>query len=441
MTTYVTLKRLGAALTAVAILSPALALAAGGTGAPSDPFAGQSFWLVLALVFLGGLALNLTPCVYPLIPITIGYFGGRSAGRGGLVADALAYWLGMAIMYAALGSLVALGGAFLGQALSHPAVIMFLAAVLLFMAASMFGLWELRLPASLNRMAASNRAGVLGALIMGLTLGLLAAPCVGPFVVGLMAHVAREGSVGYGLLVFFVLAAGLGLPLAVLAAFSGSIQRLPGAGEWMIWVRKFFGLVLIIMAVNIAEPLLGAGLARWLMILTGLAGGIYLGFMEKSGKGVFVSFKRVAGIIILAAAASFWWFWTPGGAPDKTAWVAYTPQVLQEAQDHKKPVALFFTADWCNPCKKLKSETLPQPEVQKLLAHFVPVKADFTSDPGPAAQKLMRQHRVRGVPTIIFLDGQGNEVGESRVVGFVPPKRFLSLLKMAVARTSATPGG
>ncbi|MBU1155220.1 MAG: thioredoxin fold domain-containing protein [Proteobacteria bacterium] len=439
MTTHASLKRLGAALAALAVFCPAAALAAGAAAA-SDPFAGQSFWWVLGLVFVGGLGLNLTPCVYPLIPITIGYFGGRSTGRGGLIADALAYWLGMAIMYAALGSLVALGGAFLGEALSHPAVILFLAAVLLLMAASMFGLWELRLPASLNRLAASNRAGILGALIMGLTLGLLAAPCVGPFVVGLMAHVAREGSVPYGLLVFFILAAGLGLPLAVLAAFSSSIQRLPGAGEWMIWVRKFFGLVLVIMAVNIAEPLLGAALARWLMIIIGLAGGIYLGFMEKSGKGGFVSFKRVIGIIILAAAASFWWFWTPGGAPDKTAWVHFSPQVLQEAQAQKKPVALFFTADWCNPCKKLKSETLPLPEVQELLSHFVPVKADFTSDPGPDAQNLMRQYRVRGVPTIIFLDGQGNEITESRVVGFVPPERFLPLLKMAVARTSAPSG-
>ena len=180
MTTCVAPKRLGAALAALALLSPALALASSGSGAPADPFAGQSFWWVIALVFVGGLGLNLTPCVYPLIPITVGYFGGRSTGKGGLIADALAYWLGMAIMYAALGSLVALGGAFLGEALSHPVVIIFLAAVLLFMAASMFGLWELRLPAALNRLAASNRAGVLGALIMGLTLGLLAAPAWAP---------------------------------------------------------------------------------------------------------------------------------------------------------------------------------------------------------------------------------------------------------------------
>ncbi|MCB2225555.1 MAG: thioredoxin family protein [Desulfarculaceae bacterium] len=424
---------LGPALAAFVCLVPGLALAAVPAGA-ADPFSGQSLWWTLALVFIGGLGLNLTPCVYPLIPITVGYFGGRSSGKKAVVADALAYWLGMTVMYAALGSLVALGGSFLGQALSHPAVIIFLAAVLLAMAASMFGLWEFRLPASLNKVAAANRSGVLGAFLMGLTLGLLAAPCVGPFVVGLMAHVAKAGSVGYGLLVFFILAAGLGLPLAVLAGFSGSISRLPGAGDWMLWVRKFFGLILVVMAVNVAAPLLGDAAARWLTILAGVVGGIYLGFVEKSGKGTFVSFKKVAGLIILVAAASFWWFLSPSGGPDKTEWVHYTPQVLSEAQAQKKPVAVFFTADWCNPCRKLKAETLPDPEVQTLLANFLPVKVDVTSDPGPEAQNYMRQMRVRGVPTMLFLDAQGNEIGESRLVGFQPPSRFIPLLKMATAR-------
>jgi thiol:disulfide interchange protein DsbD len=431
--------RLGPALAALAPLVPTVALAAAGAG-EADPFSGQSFWWILALVFVGGLGLNLTPCVYPLIPITISYFGGRASSRGRVVADALAYWLGMAVMYAALGSLVALGGSFLGEALSHPAVILFLAAVLLTMAASMFGLWEFKMPAALNRVAAANRTGILGAFLMGLTLGLLAAPCVGPFVVGLMAHVARIGEVGYGLLVFFLLAAGLGLPLAVLAGFSGSISRLPGAGGWMIWVRKLFGLVLVIMAINVAQPLLGAGPAMWLMILAGLVGGIYLGFLEKSGKGNFVTFKRVAGLIILVAAASFWWFLTPSGGPDKTPWQHYSPQVLRQAQAENRPVALFFTADWCNPCKKLKAQTLPDPGVQNLLSNFVAVKADFTSDPGPEAQNLMRQHRVRGVPTIIFLDGRGNEIRESRLVGFQPPERVIPLLKMALARAAMVKG-
>jgi thiol:disulfide interchange protein DsbD len=163
--------------------------------------------------------------------------------------------------------------------------------------------------------------------------------------------------------------------------------------------------------------------------------------MEKSGKGAFVKFKHVVGIVILAAAAVFWWFWAPGGGgQDKTAWVHFSPQVLEEAKASNKPVVVFFTADWCNPCKQLKSETLPQPEVQELLKHFVPVKADVTSDPGPEAQSFMRQYRVRGVPTMIFMDGRGQEITESRVVGYLPPGRFLPLIKMAVARTQTASG-
>ena len=428
-------RRLGAALAALALLVPTTALAAAGAG---DPFSGQSFWWILALVFVGGLGLNLTPCVYPLIPITIGYFGGRSDSRRRVMGDAVAYWLGMAAMYAALGCLVALGGAFLGQALSHPAVILLLTAVLLAMAASMFGLWEIKLPASLNRVAATNRGGVLGSFLMGLTVGLLAAPCVGPFVVGLMTHVAGVGSVAYGLLVFFILAAGLGLPLAVLAVFSGSISRLPGAGEWMVWVRKFFGLVLVIMAINLASPLLGDVLARGLTILGGVVGGIYLGFVEKSGKGKFVSFKRVAGLIILVAVASFWWFLTPGGGPDNTQWVAFSPQALAQAQEEKRPAVVFFTADWCAPCKQLKAHTLPDPEVQNLLASFTPIKADVTKGAGRAAHNFMQQHRVSGVPTIVFLDGKGNEIVESRVVGYQPPEMIIPRMKMALARSKMT---
>ena len=258
-----------------------------------DPYAGKSLILILALVFAGGLALNLTPCVYPLIPITVGFFGGRAqggedgqgGGRAGLLVSALAYWAGMAITYTVLGAFVALSGRLLGEALTHPAVLAVIIVVILVMAASMFGLWEIRLPASLNRLAGASRGGVGGALIMGLTVGLLAAPCVGPFVVGLMTHVAQVAQVGYGLLVFFVLAVGLGLPLAALAFFSGMVTHLPGAGGWMIWVRRLFGVVLVLMAVNVGRPLLSEASYNWLLAVVAGIGAIYLGFLEPSGRG------------------------------------------------------------------------------------------------------------------------------------------------------------
>lgn len=416
----------------LALLPEAPAWAA--EAAADDPFAGQSFIWVLALVFVGGLGLNLTPCVYPLIPITVGYFGGRESSRGRLVASAVAYWAGMAVMYSLLGGLVSLSGGFMGAALTHPAVIIFLVAVLLALALSMFGLWEIRLPQALNRAAATSRGGLGGSFLMGLTVGLLAAPCVGPFVVGLMTHVAEVGHLGYGLLVFFLLAAGLGLPLAVLAVFSGSISRLPGAGEWMLWVRKLFGLVLVIMAIDVAEPLIGGQTSIWLMALAGVVGGLYLGFFEKSGKDRFVSFKRVAGLVLVVAAVGFWWFFSQPAGTDKIAWASYSPQAVAQAQKDKKPVVLYFTADWCPPCKQLKANTFPDPTVQELFDNFVALKVDLTQSPTPSEQRLMQINRVRGVPTLVVFDPQGSEVRESRMVGFLPPSQMIPRLKMALAR-------
>jgi len=182
---------------------------------PEDEF-GQviresSIFYVLIFIYLGGLTLNLTPCVYPLIPITISYFGGQSqGGKSQLIIRSILYVLGMSVTYSVLGVVAALTGGLLGSALQNPIVLIFVAIVLIGLALSMFGLYEIRVPQSLALIGGKNRSGFIGTFLMGLTVGLIAAPCIGPFVLGLLTYVGDLGDPIIGFSMFFILALGLG---------------------------------------------------------------------------------------------------------------------------------------------------------------------------------------------------------------------------------------
>src|SRR5574338_1171448 len=200
--------------------------------------------LAFGVAFAGGIATSLTPCVYPLIPITVSVFGARKAGsRREAVAVSALYVLGIAAMYSALGVGAALTGKAFGSVMQNPWVIGFVALVLAAMAASMFGAFELRLPASwqgrLNTVGGSGRAG---ALAMGLVSGIIAAPCTGPVLTAALAFVAAKGSVAFGFAIMFAYALGMGLLFFLIGAFSIS---LPKSGPWMDAVKSVFGVALL----------------------------------------------------------------------------------------------------------------------------------------------------------------------------------------------------
>jgi len=243
---------------------------------PPGPLYGwKMIWTLLGILF-GGMALNLTPCVYPLIPITVSYFGGRS-GKGQLVGHGLCYIGGLALTNSLLGVAAAMTGGLMGAMLQNPIVLAMVAAILVLFATSLFGFWELRLPGGLMQAASKSYTGYLGTLFMGLTLGVVAAPCIGPFVLGLLTWVAGMGSPLLGFVIFFTLSLGLGLPLFFLAIFSGRIDKLPRSGEWMVWVRKLMGWILVGMAAYFIRPIIPKTAGIFFLAAVALAAGLHLG--------------------------------------------------------------------------------------------------------------------------------------------------------------------
>jgi thiol:disulfide interchange protein DsbD len=399
------------------------------SNAPGPLHGWAMIWTILG-IFVGGMALNLTPCIYPLIPITVSYFGGQTAkegeSQGKLVAHGLCYMVGLAFTNSLLGVVASLTGGLMGAMLQNPIVLILVAAVLALFASSLFGLWELRLPGGLTQAAAKSYTGYFGSLFMGLTLGVVAAPCIGPFVLGLLTWVASMGSPWLGFVIFFTLSLGLGLPLFFLAMFSGQLKKLPRSGGWMIWVRKLMGWVLVAMAAHFIRPVLTGDGGTILLSIIALTAGLHLGWIDKSQANfrAFPWLKGGAGIICLVLATFLITSWAMRG--QGVNWKPYSEETLQEARILKKPVIIDFYATWCTPCREIEEVTFHEASVVKRAdSDFVMIKVDVTKGGNPLHERLLEQFEIKGVPTIVFLDTDGKEKRDLRLVDYLPPDQFL----------------
>jgi thiol:disulfide interchange protein DsbD len=247
---------------------------------------------------------------------------------------------------------------------------------------------------------------------MGLTVGIVAAPCIGPFVLSLLTYVAAKGEPLTGFILFFVLSAGLGLPYLFLGTFSGSIQNLPRSGEWMVWIKKVFGYIMIAMAVYFVSTLIPGLLYIILLSLTLITGGLAVGFFDKS-QASFEWFGRIKAVVGTALIVAGLWqglsAWQSANAP-AVSWQPYQTRLIDEAQQQGKPVIIDFYADWCIPCKQLDKTLFSHPDVVDVSGHFQTLKADLTQEKSQETQTLRQQFNVLGVPTIVLLDQQGREV-------------------------------
>ncbi len=421
--------------------------AAGGASAGSQGSSWLTRWLeqaslpaAIAMSLVLGLTLNLTPCVYPLISVTVAYFGSQARPGERPWRHAVAYVLGITASFAVLGSSAALFGGLIGAPLQHPAVPIAVAALLLALAGSSFGLFELRPPAALLQRLGGASVGIGGALLMGLTMGVVAAPCIGPVIVGLLVFVGAKRDLALGLLLFLSLGLGMGLPYLLLASAAGSIRRLPRSGEWLRWVNRLFGVILVGMALYFLAPLLGPLALRVLVPAYLALAGLYLGFLEPSGRGLkrFSAARHMLGLGLVAAAG---WIALVGTEPsaqarDRIRWEPLSVDSLDRAIAARRPAIVEFAADWCMPCVAMARTTFVDPDVTREAARFAMLQADVTEST-PASEALLSQFQILGVPTILFYGPAGEEV--DRVVGFVDAERFLGIMRRVAGGDAEPP--
>ncbi len=394
---------------------------------------------VLAAAFLWGVLASLTPCVYPMIPITIGVIGARSEGsiRKGFILS-LVYVLGLSLTYAMFGLIASLSGGLFGEQANHPAVRIIVGVVFVALGLSMFDLFQLQLPSSLQtRLGKYSGSGMIGVFLTGAVGGCIVGPCVGPLLVGLLVYVATLGSKLYGFLIMWTFALGLGMLFLLIGTFSGMASALPKAGTWMETVKRFFGIVFFGIAVYYAGPLLDIQTS---LLLTGavlIALGLFfytLGKGDEEYPGIRLLWKTAAVVLLtigicyvgrFAVEDRTRLFSRSGDVSDPgISWLYNESSALETAKNLEKPVMIDFRADWCTDCKKLEAETFPSPAVTRESRRFVNVKIDLTNASSPESARLKKKYDIKGLPTILFLDRSGKLIPDTAVTGFLKPEEM-----------------
>lgn len=420
---------------AAAVEEAATAETGGGLQGRLERALNEGSWVAFLLVFLGGVLASFTPCVYPMIPITISYIGGSAKGSPlkGFVMS-LWYVLGIAVVYSVLGLVAAATGGAFGQATQTPIFAGVVAVVIGAMALSMAGLFDIQLPSSMTSRMGGAKTGFLGPILMGMAMGLIAAPCVGPVLIVLLTWVATTGSLMLGFWLLFTFALGLGLLFIALGTFSGLLTALPGAGGWMNTVKHVFAIVLFALALWF----LRAYVPGWLLnavfglslVLSVSAWGAWTPLPEHASgregldKGVLrFLFLLGATLAILGGLRGMAPGLLPAGgagvvaesAHVEPAWIWDETEGFAKASAEGKPVMMDFWAEWCAACIELDHQTYNQTRILDLAERFVSIKMDMT-ERNEANDERNRRFSVIGMPTVIFFAPDGTEI--ERFSGF-----------------------
>ena len=394
--------------------------------------------------FLLGLGLAFTPCVLPMLPLLSAIVIGQNQRPNMWRAFALSfvYVQGMALTYTLLGLIVAAIGLPFQVALQHPYVMIGLSIIFVLLALSMFGVFTLQLPSSLQTklslLSQQQKAGAFGGVfLMGMIAGLVASPCTSAPLSGALLYVAQSGDLFTGAITLYLLALGMGVPLILITLFGNKI--LPKSGMWMETVKKLFGFVMLALPAFLISRILPDEWTPRLWAMLGTTFFIWFAFqMPKNGTGwVFRILFLVAAMISVKPLQT--WVWGESQAPsaveNKVVSHVEFKKVKSEAElqqalaENNKPlVMLDLYADWCVACKEFEKETFSDPSVQKAFGDMLLLQVDMTKN-SEENRALMTKYKVLGLPTILFFNRDGKEIEGSRVNGFMPPVEFLQWIK------------
>jgi thioredoxin:protein disulfide reductase len=440
-------------------LAPKPSSASGAEASAAPPAAAPSsfenarskgrFWL-LAFVFGAGFLVSLTPCVLPMVPVTMGIIGAQ-AGGGKVRALALsaAYVLGLVLVYTALGVAAALTGSMFGAWMQSPWVVGAVAIFFFAMGLAMFGVFDVAAPAALtNRLSRVGGTGFLGAFVVGMVGALVAGPCSGPVIASLMVLIGQQGHVAEGAILMGTFSLGMGMIFLVAGVFSTTLLR-PGA--WMETVRQAFGVIMWLGAIWFVHahlPQTVVGLLIALVLLgTAVFGWPRPGQEDEEGWGIVKSkrlYAVVAGIvggwILVTTLAAF--SPTPPSAdqgaspsaqsPTGAAWQSDEKSALALASQENRPVLVDFGAEWCAACKEIEHKTYTDPAVVALFSDFVLLRVDATSSNDPEVKRLVEKYHVTGLPSIFFLKPNGALIPDLTLLGYEEAAPFQSRLKKAL---------
>ena len=421
----------------------------------------DSLWLTLIAFFIGGLLLSFTPCVFPMYPILTGIIVGQGNKLTTKKAFTLSFFYvqGMAITYTILGIVVALAGAQFQAAFQAPAVLIALSILFLFLALSMFGLFNLALPSSwqnkLNDMSNSQKGGsIFGVVCMGIISGLVASPCTTAPLTGALLYISQTGDIVLGASALYALSLGMGLPLLILGSSGGKL--LPKAGAWMNIIKNIFGLLLLAVPIFLLERIVPAVVTEALWVVLLLATGAYFYTTNKTTTANFWHGVRVLFIFLILFYGAMQGYKlinntvvpnhlseTPSQVNSQSSTrvkaddnkfimvvgLAELHEAVKQANANGKTVMVDLYADWCIACKEFEHYTFSDPMVQAALENTVLIQVDLTESGSDSSVELMDNFQVFGLPSILFFNTDGEELTQNRVTGFMGAKDFSALLK------------